>query len=260
METRIATFLFEDIYLADSFVNEPASHGFVKYRIIANDGLSEATEINNTANIFFDSNPAIVTNTIASTMVSELPALPVISATPQALDFGVVMYGETGTQTLVIQNPGDLDLEITEINIESPVFTTAVTNFVVEGGGDKAIEVEFFPIDAINYTSNLTLVSNVGDLMISLKGESVALGINDLDLRLSIVPNPSNGIFNLNWTGDNALEQGTLKVFSVNGQTILSQPTSGNQTRIDLRGQAKGVYYLSIETENTTIIQKLIVQ
>lgn len=41
--------------------------------IEANEGLTENTSINNTASIYFDSNPPIVTNTTENLMVSELP-------------------------------------------------------------------------------------------------------------------------------------------------------------------------------------------
>jgi uncharacterized repeat protein (TIGR01451 family) len=67
-------FVFEGILLPDSSVNEPGSHGFVKYRIQPLSGLPDFTAIHNTANIYFDFNPAIVTNTTLNTLVPLLPA------------------------------------------------------------------------------------------------------------------------------------------------------------------------------------------
>jgi len=55
--------IFDDIYLADSVVNEPASHGFFRYRINAAEDIVAGDIIENTADIYFDFNPAIVTNT-----------------------------------------------------------------------------------------------------------------------------------------------------------------------------------------------------
>ena len=59
----ILHFEFNGIWLPDSTTNEPLSHGDFTYRIQenANNGLN--SEITNTAHIFFDWNPAIVTNT-----------------------------------------------------------------------------------------------------------------------------------------------------------------------------------------------------
>jgi len=67
------TFSFPDILLPDSTTNEPLSHGFVTYKISPKQGLLEHTTIENTASIYFDFNPPIVTNTIQNVMVSELP-------------------------------------------------------------------------------------------------------------------------------------------------------------------------------------------
>ncbi len=68
----LVEFLFRNILLPDSTTNEPASHGFVKYRIQHKEGLPEHTEITNDASIFFDFNPPIVTNTTLNTLVSEI--------------------------------------------------------------------------------------------------------------------------------------------------------------------------------------------
>lgn len=66
-------FLFTDIYLPDSTSNEPGSHGFVTYEIETLPNLDENELIENTAHIYFDFNPPIVTNTVQNTMVSEYP-------------------------------------------------------------------------------------------------------------------------------------------------------------------------------------------
>ncbi|MBP6334650.1 MAG: T9SS type A sorting domain-containing protein [Bacteroidia bacterium] len=70
---RAVVFMFEDILLADSVVDEPNSHGFVRYRISPLTGLADPTRIENTAYIYFDFNPAVVTNTTWNTMVLTIP-------------------------------------------------------------------------------------------------------------------------------------------------------------------------------------------
>ena len=62
------SFIFHDIMLPDSNVNMIASQGFVKYRIDLVPGLPLETSIFNTANIYFDLNPAVVTNTTINTL------------------------------------------------------------------------------------------------------------------------------------------------------------------------------------------------
>lgn len=69
---REVIFRFEDIYLPDSNVNEPESHGFVAYRIKSYPTLSAGTQVHNTARIYFDFNEAIVTNTTLTTIVTPM--------------------------------------------------------------------------------------------------------------------------------------------------------------------------------------------
>ncbi|MBK7085822.1 MAG: DUF11 domain-containing protein, partial [Flavobacteriales bacterium] len=52
-----ATFAFDDIHLPDSGANELASHGFVRFRIRPQAGLTDGTIISNNAGILFDANP-----------------------------------------------------------------------------------------------------------------------------------------------------------------------------------------------------------
>lgn len=72
-QTGLAQFYFPNILLPDSTTNERESHGFVKYKILSKQGLQEGTPVQNTANIFFDFNPPIITNTTLNTLVSEYP-------------------------------------------------------------------------------------------------------------------------------------------------------------------------------------------
>ncbi len=53
---------FNNINLPDSNSNEPGSHGYIKYAIKLKDNLNNGDQIKNTAHIYFDFNPAIVTN------------------------------------------------------------------------------------------------------------------------------------------------------------------------------------------------------
>lgn len=62
------SFFFDNIFLPDSNVNELASHGFVKYGINLNEGIPLGTSIYNTAEIYFDANPAVITNTKIHTL------------------------------------------------------------------------------------------------------------------------------------------------------------------------------------------------
>ncbi len=72
-ELNIVHFRYDNIFLPDSTTNEPGSNGKILFSIVVVDGLELETEIENTAHIYFDRNPAIVTNTVKSIMVDEFP-------------------------------------------------------------------------------------------------------------------------------------------------------------------------------------------
>lgn len=59
----IASFLFENIFLPDSNINEAASHGFVQFSILPKIITPLETVLENTAAIYFDLNEPVLTNT-----------------------------------------------------------------------------------------------------------------------------------------------------------------------------------------------------
>ncbi len=71
--TGALIFTFNNILLPDSNTNEPLSHGFVAYSMVADSGLADGTRIENTAGIYFDSNDPVITNTTLNTMVYVIP-------------------------------------------------------------------------------------------------------------------------------------------------------------------------------------------
>ncbi|MBK8500636.1 MAG: T9SS type A sorting domain-containing protein [Flavobacteriales bacterium] len=85
---REIAFTFSNINLPDSSTDLLGSQGFVSYRIKPNDGLLVGNLLENTANIYFDFNPAIVTNT-----------------TSHWVDFSTSLPEQPLEQVLVLPNP-----------------------------------------------------------------------------------------------------------------------------------------------------------
>ncbi|MCH2046408.1 MAG: T9SS type A sorting domain-containing protein [Saprospiraceae bacterium] len=97
------TIRFDNIMLPDSNVNEPASNGFVKYTIDQLPNLPLETRIENTARIYFDFNPAIVTNTTFHTIGENFYSIQLInfSVTEQALATNEYRIFPNPTQDLI---------------------------------------------------------------------------------------------------------------------------------------------------------------
>jgi uncharacterized repeat protein (TIGR01451 family) len=65
-------FIFDNIHLPASTIDEPRSHGFITYKVKPRSNVAVGDIVNNTADIFFDFNPAIVTNIAATQFVDVL--------------------------------------------------------------------------------------------------------------------------------------------------------------------------------------------
>jgi hypothetical protein len=91
---RNMEFLFNNIFLPDSNVNEPASHGFVRYRIKPKSNLQPGDTIKNFAAIYFDFNEPVITNAVETKIV-----------TPTGIN-----YVEKNTEIKLYPNPATNEL------------------------------------------------------------------------------------------------------------------------------------------------------
>lgn len=124
--TRIVTFSFNDINLGQSAVDLDASQGFVIYSISEVAGLQEGSVIENTAYIYFDFNPAIVTNTTYN--INQLPLglnetkTEFVSLYPNPAQDKIQFRGATVHQVLIYDLTGKVILESNHIlNSEVPL-------------------------------------------------------------------------------------------------------------------------------------------
>jgi uncharacterized repeat protein (TIGR01451 family) len=69
---RAVKFIFDPIALVDSFKNEPLSHGYVHFKIKPIAGINPKTKIENKADIYFDYNAPIRTNTVFNTILDTI--------------------------------------------------------------------------------------------------------------------------------------------------------------------------------------------
>ena len=64
MTDGVLHFVFDPIHLPDSGANEPASHGFVKFEILPRNTMVIGEGVANSANIYFDFNQPVITDTV----------------------------------------------------------------------------------------------------------------------------------------------------------------------------------------------------
>lgn len=109
---NIVRFQYDNIYLPDSTMDEPNSHGYVIYSIDPLPGLTIGTEITNSADIFFDYNLPVKTNTVINT-IADLTQVPVIKNEPAS--FSIYPNPVTDFANITINEKGSFSLEINDI-------------------------------------------------------------------------------------------------------------------------------------------------
>ena len=81
--------------------------------------------------------------------------------------------------------------------------------------------------------------------------------------NLDVYPNPSRDVFNITFTSE-TIQDLRVRVVNVVGEEIVSEELQqyiGEYTKqISLEYNAKGIYFLEIETDNGLINKKLILQ
>ena len=86
-DKNIVQLTFNNIMLVDSFRNEAASNGFVQFRIKQKKDLAIGTKIENSAGIYFDFNPPVITNlaqhTIAKPILNTVKTLEINDVSAQ---------------------------------------------------------------------------------------------------------------------------------------------------------------------------------
>ena len=81
LKGNLVEFVFDSINLPPKSLNEPASNGFVSFKIKPKNGITVGETINNQAKIYFDFNAPIITNTTATTITKiKLGEDPVLAA------------------------------------------------------------------------------------------------------------------------------------------------------------------------------------
>ena len=129
------TFTFDNIYLPASAQNEAGSNGYITYRVKPKATLAIGDVISNQAQIYFDFNPAIATNTVTTQLVTVLGTAPsvfsqlkvfpnpakskvTILVENSGAKISASLYDLQGKRILAEENqqqPGKIDLDVSQV-------------------------------------------------------------------------------------------------------------------------------------------------
>jgi len=107
-----------------------------------------------------------------------------------------------------------------------------------------------------NYDCRVTGICN--EIYTNIITFSLISGIEEFsDKGIKIYPNPSDGIFNVEFENKSIPEE--LIITSLSGQKVYHKTKLNNSEAIDLSKSGSGVYFISIKKGDETIITKIIV-
>jgi uncharacterized repeat protein (TIGR01451 family) len=213
-QNRWLVFQFDSIMLPDSTSNEIESHGFVKFNIRINEEVLPNTQIFNTAHIYFDYNPAVITNTVMNTIECYIaPETPFITQNGSLLEVSSVDELQWFFNGTVINGATENTLEFTENG-----------NYTVIAMDENDCFTE----------SEVYTVTNVG-----IEAQHA--------FKLSVYPNPTKGFVVIESDIENA---GTCFIYGIDGQLIkqieLKKEGKLQKNIISTKDWAKGIYLIKV--------------
>ncbi len=226
---NVVQFSYDSIMLPDSVHNEPMSHGYVMFEIKPKPGLPDGTRIENTADIYFDFNSPIQTNTVFSTMVNSIPYV----------DASV----SVNNKTLVANMPG---VQYQWVTCDSGSVDPGDTlrTFTPTLAGTYACIITY---QGCSKTSDCIHVNPLG----------IEQGATD---KIRIFPNPSSGSFSINLDHGSSTGNSLLIIRDIGGKQVYTKKIGNERvSTLDL-DLSSGMYILTIRREDNEQRIKLIIE
>jgi len=273
----LLTFTFNNINLPDSNTNELASHGFILYKIKMNDNLPIGSIIENHANIYFDYNPAIITNHKVLTLFDctslfeGVPQPNLYYCVGDSVQFGVefpqTVYHWTNTfmdidsidQSVSIMTDS-LGLYVVEINAKNSIcdidstvqFTVSIPPITSLGSiticpGDSALIFNQYQITAGFYYDTLQTQQGCDSIIVHELLVDGCIGMDEFHIiDISVFPNPTDGKLYLNFSEP---LNGDLFIYDLSGKICFFQNFHESQNIVvNIEGEP-GVYFLETKAE-----------
>ncbi len=215
-------FIFDPIALVDSTTNFEASQGFVSFSIMATEDIDAGELVQNKAEIIFDKNDPIITNSTVNTVVDILPCYHISNDINQ--DGNILIADEQGISYQWIDcEDGTIVYESTEF-----MFTPELNGlYQIIIDGDNCQNVT----DCYSFTLS---------------------GTKDQDeYKLILTPNPTTGLVRIHSKNTPTL----IKVFTSQGKLVESLY---DKKQFDMKEYSAGLYIVKIAINNQIIERKLI--
>jgi uncharacterized repeat protein (TIGR01451 family) len=267
LPNNVLKFGFDNIYLPDSNSNETESHGYVVYQISPKIGVSNGSIVNNKAEIYFDYNPAVATNSVFNTLVDTIPKLTFTDVQTACKSFtwidGRTYTSNNNTASYIIASFEGCDSVVTlNLNINKVDTTLTLSNGTLTANTSNAkyqwvdCDNAFAPIpNETNQTfapwengfyAALINVNNCTDTSVCYFVKSNGVSKLQFAHNIHVYPNPNKGEINIDF-GQN-IGSKTVKISDLLGRTVYQNTLDQKLLKIQIDAQP-GIYILSVENE-----------
>lgn len=144
---------------------------------------------------------------------------------------------------------------VTEV---ATITVSGATSYTWNPSNSHASTFTLSPAFTNIYTVSCTGSNNCVNTATAEVVVSACTGLNEANqmaLEMRIYPNPSNGLYQINFSDDHFKK---LEVMNVNGKLIFTKETRELKEEIDLRNFASGIYFLKVNTNGQTRVIKMI--
>ncbi|AUC84186.1 hypothetical protein CW731_02230 [Polaribacter sp. ALD11] len=294
--TNEIEFIFENIQLADSTSNEPASHGWIFYKIKPKSTAVIGDAFDTTANIYFDYNAPVITNTY-NTTVSIETTIPDANFELALINLGLDS-GTPDNKVFTANINTITNLEVANNNIAD---FTGIANFTalttLNASNNQLTSLDLSTLSAL---TSINLTSN------TLTSLNVKNGNNTNFIQFDTTNNPNltcievdNAIYSTtNWPNKDItttfvnnqaectalstqkfdslsfsmypnpsngkmnidlLEKATLKIYAITGKEINTRKLNIGKNEITTLNLAKGIYLFKLSNKEKSSTRKVII-
>ncbi|MEM6347448.1 MAG: T9SS type A sorting domain-containing protein [Bacteroidota bacterium] len=227
---RAIAFKFFPIALVDSSTNLTESQGFISFSINPYDSLAQGTKIENFADIYFDLNPPIRTDTAIHTIFDAYP----------------IAISDSGIEVLCNTLPKP---EISVVNFDSLSAHVIGTHYQWFVNGDSlSFTTQIIPIKQSGVYQVQAIIDNCPSPLsdpFSFIIENILEESFNNQLRLE--PNPSSGIIGVRLEKP-LKHSSSLKLYSIHGSLLALEvlQTNTESFSYDLSSFSDGIYFLQL--------------
>ncbi len=257
----VLTFTFNNINLPHAKRDSLGSNGFIQFSITPNAGLAEKTLIENFADIYFDYNDPIRTNTTTNRIydvppvvdvVNALPVNEVVLRKPQITTLAAALID--GKTTITID--GSYFEKVAEKNT---VTINGIQATVIQASEGKLVVTIPTPKDPIS--GKVTVRTDGGEAISELElvlGNEEAIALRGVKLY----PNPSSGVVTIDFTQTQERITKVVVYNSVGKQILVVVPQGKTQlvSELNLTPYGTGMYLISIQAKDKQLTRKLVVK